>query len=84
MSSLDDLNIKPYRQRINNWSNTVKCYPQLIFEPINAEEVQLIVKEAGCQGHRIRPVGEHTSPGEGFATDDVSLLSDSSFFFAPN
>lgn len=73
MASLDELTIKPYSKRINNWSNTLACYPGLIFEPTSADEVALIVNEARKQGRRIRPVGEHASPGEAFMSgnDDV-------------
>ncbi|KAK9894638.1 FAD-binding domain-containing protein [Cystobasidium minutum MCA 4210] len=75
MASFDKLAIKPSRRRINNWSNTLACYPGLVFEPTSAEEVQLIVNEARKQGRRIRPVGEHASPGEAFMTggDDWML-----------
>lgn len=66
MALFDTLAVKPYRNRVNNWSNTLACYPELIFEPTSAREVQLIVNEARRQGRRIRPVGEHASPGKAF------------------
>lgn len=66
MAHLDALVVKPYKKRVNNWSNTLACYPELVFEPTSAEEVQLIVNEARRQGCRIRPVGEHASPGKAF------------------
>lgn len=76
MATFDTLTIKPYRERVNNWSNTLACYPGLVFEPTSAEEVQLIVNEARRRRCRVRPVGEHASPGEAFITgkDDVSRV----------
>jgi FAD/FMN-containing dehydrogenase len=76
MAEFDELTVKPYRKRVNNWSNTLACYPELIFEPTSAAEVQTIINEARKRGCRIRPVGEHASPGKAFTAgkDDVRCI----------
>lgn len=76
--ALTSLKIQPYRQRVYNWSHTFSCTPELIFEPTGIEEVQLIVNEARKLGKQIRPVGEHSSPGQVFCTDEVRLKFSSS------
>lgn len=80
MADFDKLIVKPYSKRVNNWSNTLACYPELIFEPTSAAEVQLIVNEARRRGCRIRPVGEHASPGKAFMAAEGDVCCTTAMF----
>jgi FAD/FMN-containing dehydrogenase len=59
------------RPRLRNWSRTFGCAPEALFAPATAAEAQLVVREARRQSRRVRAVGEHNSPSECWASDDV-------------
>ena len=63
-------------QQFMNWSSTVSCLPERVYEPKNAQEVVRVLKAHHDSKMKIRPIGQALSPnGLGMSNNDVISLS---------
>ena len=63
-------------QHFTNWSSTVNCTPERVYEPKNAQEVVRVLKTHHDSRLKIRPIGQALSPnGLGMSNNDVISLS---------
>ena len=59
-----------------NWSSTVSCLPERVYEPKSAQEVVRVLKTHHDSKMKIRPIGQALSPnGLGMSNNDVISLS---------
>ena len=63
-------------QHFTNWSSTVSCIPNRVYEPKNAQEVVRVLKSHHDRYAKIRPIGQALSPnGLGMSDNNVISLS---------
>lgn len=63
-------------QHFTNWSSTVSCIPNRVYEPKSAQEVVRVLKTHHDSHKKIRPIGQALSPnGLGMSNNDVISLS---------